>query len=106
MSQIVIPAVGMGATLAYPQDRCPYVVVAVGARTVKVLPLRTDGLDPTGQCNGFPVFDYVFSAEQITERVQLNMLPKTAYRRKCGNFYLGGTLLLVGRARYFRNFAD
>ena len=100
----VTPEVGMGATMCYPQDCYPYVVIAVGpnAKTLKVLRLRTDGLKPSGQCNGFPVFD----EDVPTDRIEGGTLPAIAYLRKDGRYYVKGTRLSVGRARYSRNWAD
>lgn len=102
------PTVGMGATLCYPQDRHPYVIVAVGAtgKTVQVLPLKTEGLKPTGKCNGFPVFDHKIEGDEIGKRMDGMAIRKTAHLRKDGRFYLGGTPLAIGSAQYYRNYAE
>lgn len=70
------PAVGMGATQFYPQDRYPYVVVeasrtghAIWVRPLECVSTRT-GHAPAGSCNGFPVWDHEYTDAELEALVQ------------------------------------
>lgn len=109
------PAVGMGATQVYPQDRYPYVVVEVSrtGHAIWVKPLRTvfsdTGHEPEGRCNGFPVWVHVYTEDEIRDLVQADVAPVKLTRRTDGRYRpVGGNDLIfgLGQARYFRNYAD
>jgi hypothetical protein len=97
---------GMGATLCYPEDKVPYVVTAIKGNTVIVQSVNSDDLPKSGDCNGFPVFDHTFTAEELEAR----KVPQTAVTLRChkdGRWYnSGGTRFVIGYARYFRNYAS
>jgi hypothetical protein len=109
-----VPQVGTLATLCYPQDRYPLVVTRVGKNWVEVSRIETNGLPKTGECNGFPVFDYqwVGNIEEhpdLKERVTglgVTAFTCKAYLRKDGFYYRGGTRIRIGSARYYRNYSD
>lgn len=102
---------GTGATLLYPQDRMPYVVVGSTEKTITVVPLPMvsyqTGHKPRGKHNGFPVWDHTYTDDEIEEFTTKALIgPKRAYLRKDGRYYLGGTPMSVGKARFYRNYAD
>lgn len=98
------PRFGMGATLCYPTDRRPYVIIHVTKTTVDVLPVSTEGLEPDGKCNGFPVYDHRFDVTNLMDRAEPGAA--RAFRDKSGRYHLGGIRLAIGYAHYYRNYAD
>lgn len=109
------PAVGTGATLYYPQDRYPYVVVEVSrtGNAIWVKPVETvstkTGHAPAGTCNGFPVWDHTYTDDEVKALVQDGVTPTKLTRRADGRYRPVGSSDVVyglGHARYFRNYAD
>lgn len=114
MTETIQPYPGMGATLLYPSDRYPAVITAVNqtGTEIEIEPLRDVGTD-TGHApdhfNGdYPVWDHTYTAAEITDlRIKNNRAKYTARLRKDGKFYTkGGTPILVGTARYYRDYSD
>ena len=105
MSERIKPVVGMGATLAYPQDRYGYVItnVSKSCKVITVRRLSDDVLQPAHYCNGYPVFDHIFCGLMDLDCYEGEW---KAYLHKDGRYYLGGTLLSIGTARYYRNYAE
>lgn len=103
-----------GATLLYPQDRLPYVIVGYTEKTIDVVPLLMVSYDtghqPSGKHNGYPVWDHTYTDDEIQrfalEVAKQGVWPKRAYLRKDGRHYLGGTPMHVGAARFRRDYAD
>ncbi|WP_155855165.1 hypothetical protein [Actinotalea ferrariae] len=109
------PVVGMGATQVFPQDRYPYVVVAVSrtGHAIWVKPLKTvstqTGHEPAGRCNGFPVWDHTYTDAEVKALVDQHAEPTKLTRRGDGRYRPVGSGELafgLGQARYFRNYAD
>lgn len=106
------PEIGMGATLCYPDDRYPYVVTSVTKTTIVVEPLVTvskaTGHPPTRMRGPFPIWDHAYSPDEMAtlRHPDGRSLRRRAHRRKDGRFYLHGTPLLVGEARYRRDYSD
>lgn len=98
------PLINGGATLCYPQDRVPYLIVRVTPNTLVVRPISYDGIKPTRYINGFPYFDHLFTFNELQTRVYGK--PQRAYLRKDGRYYLGGNLLITHEARYRRDYSD
>lgn len=104
------PVVDGGATMHYPDDRMPYVVVKVSPSGAKVTlaPVRivdgTTGHRPAGDCNGFPVWDHTYTPEEL--HAMREEYTVTAHRRKDGRYYSGGTRVTFDGARYYRNHAS
>lgn len=112
---VPVPAVGMGATQFYAQDRYPYVVVEVSrtGHAIWVKPLETvstwTGHTPAGSCNGFPVWDHTYTEDEVKSLVQDHVAPRKLTRRSDGRYRPVGCSDVVfglGHARYFRNYAD
>ena len=109
------PAIGMGATQLYPQDRYPYVVVEVSAtgHAIWVKPLETvstaTGHEPDGSCNGFPVWDHTYTDDELKTLVVERAEPTKLTRRQDGCYRPVGSSDVtfgIGHARYYRNCAD
>lgn len=106
----VQPAVGMGATLCYPQDKYPLLITKVTAKTICVRMVHTSGdtapdIKPADRCNGFPVFDYQYSAEELQKAAYGEEI--RCYKRQNNRYYTkGGSPIALGFARYYRNYAD
>lgn len=110
-----VPAVGEGATLYYPADRYPYVVVEVSAtgHAIWVKPLScvdmTTGHEPAGSCNGFPVWDHTYTDDELKTLAVEHAEPMKLTRRQDGRYRPVGSSDItvgIGHARYYRNFAD
>ena len=101
-----VPQPGDLATLVYPDDRAPYVVAKVSpsGKKITIEALSTDGLKPSSQCNGFPVFDHRFTPEEVQARKTGRV--EAAYRQGDGSYKQGCLPVWLGEARYFRNYAD
>ena len=91
------------ATLCYPQDRCPIVLTRKGKRKMTGFHLATDDLTPSGDCNGFPVYNIAILEENA---VILAGRPVSIYRKADGWQYASCIPVQIGIARYCRNFAD
>lgn len=107
------PAVGMGATKLYPQDKYPLRIVKVSptGHAIWVDEVRTvggaTGHAPNGNCNGYPVWDHTYTDADLDQFTEPGYTQK-ATRRADGTYRLVGEqpVLWVSRACYFRNFAD
>lgn len=103
------PKPGMGATLCYPSDRYPLLIVAVTAKTITVRRVHTSGdtaprIEPADRCNGFPVFNYDFKEDELAKAAYGE--PIRCYMNKHGVYKMGCSPVIVGVARYYRNYAD
>lgn len=99
--------IGRGVTKIHPQDRVPYVVVAKTATTLKVVLVDDRNLQPEGQHNGFPVFDHVFTPEELQARKRADWPPETLRRNNRGRWqFSGGTPASVLCARYRRDYSE
>lgn len=102
------PAVGQGATLVYPDDRYLFRITAVSKSGHKITMewILTTGLKPDDYCNGFTVFDHIYTAEEIAAAPASKDI-RHAYRNKDGKYRVGGSIpVIIGTARYRRNYAD
>lgn len=101
------PEVGMGATLLYPQDRYPYVITAVTAKTITVQRVETvstkTGHSPSHYNGPYPVWSHTYTAEEL-DNLAIDG-ERRAYLHRDGRYYLGRTPLLVGEAIYHRDFS-
>jgi hypothetical protein len=101
MEQSANVKVGMGATLCFPSDRRPYVVVSVGRASLKVQALDTRGIGVTGL--GYGVADHTLSPEEYRPIGKL----ERAWKHKDGFYYMHGSCrLCIGEAHYRRDFND
>lgn len=99
MAEKTQPQVGMGATLVYPNDRYPYVVVAVSPSgkqiTVEELETVTPAMANTEPSPG--EWSYYYTAEDLRNR--RTGQKKVAHLRKNGRYYLNDIPLALGTAR-------
>ncbi len=102
------PVVGMGASLVYPSDIYPYVVVrVVSDKVIDVARLRHDHLKPNGDHNGFPVYSAVIDPADYAIAAGWEKSPERARKHKDGRWYLGGSSpLSIGYAKYRRDWSD
>ena len=101
------PYVGMTATINYPQDKEPAVITDIlnNGDTLVLAPLDTHDLQPVRTCNGFPVFDSTLDQEEELTRV--SSVRYRVHKNKMGIFVTqSGCWVILGVARYYRNFAD
>lgn len=125
MEQEIQPAVGMGATVYYPQDRYPMVITRVSesGKTFWAVPLKTvsltTGHEPARFDGPFPVWSHVYTDEEL---VSLAYTPEEL-ALKSGGYYAGagtverrvtltkrgwtsgGTHIEPGKATYHRNYS-
>ena len=106
---LVKPEVGVGATLIYPRDRRPLVIGRiVNARCIEVARVECKS-EPEGFHNGFPVHDTVVTPEELAAALVHATTDKCflkAYLRKDNHYYLGGTPISIGTARYRSDYSD
>lgn len=109
------PVIGEGATIHYPSDKMPYVVVGISATGSKVTlePLReptpATGHTHAGTHNGFPVIDHEYTADELAAGSPMRhdtRLTTAVYRRKNGRYYDGSLRVTFGGARYYRDYSD
>lgn len=94
--------VGMGATLCYPQDRWPYVVIGIGKYSLKVQRLDTSGLGVTTPL-GYGIADHTLKPEEYRPIGEV----EHAWKHKDGCYYMGGYIrLTIGKAHYYRDYND
>lgn len=94
------------ATLCYPQDKYPLVVIKRTAKTLTLAYISTDGLKPTDFHNGFPVYDHRFTVEEAQELVIKDHTIK-AYLTKRGTYQAYGCApIRLGEARLYRDHSD
>lgn len=97
-----IPKVGDLATLCYPSDSYPYIVVEVSPTGAKI---TLEGLEPASDkparyVRSFPVWDCPGDpAKRNRGRI-------TAHRGARGYMVAGSTPLVLGSARYYRDWSD
>ncbi len=105
--------VGTGATLIYPDDRAPYVIIEDRGDTLVLKELHTvskeTGHKPRSFQNGYPVWDHTYTPEEIARFcpasggvgtvVTVHQVGQDSYTDAEGLVYL------IGRARYYRNYA-
>jgi hypothetical protein len=97
-----IAKVGDPATMHYPSDQYPYVVVAVSASGSKITleALDYSGLAPAYHAGPFPVFDSEVPTDWRTGRMIVAHLAREGYN------YAGSTPISIGYARYRRDHSD
>jgi hypothetical protein len=91
------------ATLLYPTDRWPYLIVRRTRTTLTMVRINVDNL-PEGAMN-FPYTDYSFTVEEAVAR-KMEGEVKAYYSRKSRMFKLHGCPIRLGEARYFRDWTD
>lgn len=99
------------ATRLLPQDSYPFEIIGRTAKTITVKELKhltfKDGFEPSGYCNGFPVWDHYYTAAEIATLADPNGRVMTLRMHKDGRYYdSAGIPFAIGFARYYRNFAD
>lgn len=93
------------ATLVYPDDRYPLVIIKRTKTTLTLARLNTDGIAPADYCNGFPVYNHRFTVEEAEARITDRT--ETAHKTKRGTYQLYGYApVRLGEAHYYRNMAD
>lgn len=97
-----IAKVGDPATLVYPQDNYPYVVVAVspGGAKITLEALDYSGLAPAYHHGPFPVYDCEVETSRRSGRTI------TAHLGRHGYAVGGSTPVAIGQARYRRDWSD
>lgn len=109
--EFVKPEIGEGATLHYPSDSYPYVVVSTSAtgKTVDVLPVRTvdrtTGHEPAYFNGPWPVWSHTYTPEELQE-LKREGAQKITVRYTKNGWTAGGSRFTMGKARYHRNYAD
>lgn len=103
------PQYGTLATLVYPQDRYPYVVVG-GAKSghylfVAPVEYRNLPMQSNGTHNGFPVNDRTYSKDEALANARFAGATRIT-RGKDGKYSDHGTPFSVGVARYRRDWSD
>lgn len=111
----------VGATLCYPQDRYPYLIVGAtrSGKTINLSSLPTDafkaGFSPAGFHNGFPVWDHTWTEEEMEAFLKDEEEPisrpsrkviKARWSTRFQRWTCNGTPIHVGHARYFRDYSD
>lgn len=103
------PQYGTPATLVYPQDRYPWVVVggAQSGHYLFVAPVEYHNLpmESSGTHNGFPVNDREYTSEEALANVRYAGARRIT-RGKDGRYQDHGTPFSVGAARYRRDWSD
>jgi hypothetical protein len=92
----------MLATIRFPSDKMPIILTKIGKAKATGYFLETNHLQPTGQCNGFPVYNVEILEGEAKETCKEVVVHKT----KRGWQYASGVPVDMGRAIYFRNYAD
>lgn len=110
MSDVSTPVVGQGATAHSHGDSYPYVVFAVSAdgREVVLIPLKdvdeATGHEPARNSKGFPVWDHVYTDEELVSLREEGDWRVRAHRDAEGRFHsTGGARIVFGQARFFRD---
>lgn len=106
--------VGTPATLMYPQDRYGYVAVRVTPTGKTAWFVRIESKDKdlkvSHMVNGFPVYDHVFTSEEIEFALKTAVTAnyERASLRKDGTWKMmnSDTPLRIGEARYRRDYSD
>lgn len=106
--------VGRGATLHLHTDKMPYVVVSVSPTGAYVVlaPLKdihdVVKLPAAGECNGFPVLDHVYTAEEVAAcSYSPNSVGQIKATRRWNGGYMNGSCgVTFDEARIFRNYAE
>ncbi len=91
------------ATLHYPSDLYPYVVVAVSptGSKVKLERIERAATAPARFTNGFPVWDCDGDPNKRVGLIDI------AHRNAAGKYAVGGsTPVSFGRARYYRDYSE
>lgn len=107
----IVPVVGMGATIVYPQDNYPAVVVRVSksGKTAWLKRLRTvdgtTGHEPARYDGPFPIYDHVYTDQERQDLLLDHSQEQRVSLRKNGRWAAGETPVRMGEARYYRNFS-
>jgi hypothetical protein len=94
------------ATILYPHDRLPLLQLKRTKATITFIYVSHEHVEPSGNHNGFPVYDHHFTLEEAiahgnTERTI------TAHRNRKGQWFAYGWLPIdIGHARYYRDYSD
>lgn len=102
---------GTPATICYPDDAYPAVVVEATAKFATLVPVKTvsesTGHQPAYYNGSFPVWDHTYTEDEIKTLRRDNFPTTRVSRRKNGRWYIVGTKVPVkmGEAHYRRNFA-
>lgn len=103
------PQYGTPATLVYPQDRYPWVVVggSQSGHHLFVAPVEYRDLPMVspGSHNGYPVNDRTYSSEECLAHVRFNGATRIT-RKQNGQYTDHGTPFALGIARYRRDWSD
>lgn len=105
------PEVGQGATLHYPQDTYGFVVTKVSesGKTVTLAELVSPSLNTGHEVNHydgpFPVWDHIYTEDELKSMVDSNGKTTTIRLNKNGRWMSKGTPFTVGAARYHRNYS-
>jgi hypothetical protein len=111
MAQNITPTVGMGATLCLPSDRYPYVITETSADlgTLTLEPLlevsKSTGHKPASYAGPFPVWDHTYTEAELYS-LRRGFLEVKGYLDAHGDYRCQGGKLIIGEARYYRNYSD
>lgn len=94
------------ATMCYPQDKYPLVVVKRTKTTLTLARISTNGLKPDGYHNGFPVYDHRYTVEEAQELViEGNTIRANLTKR--GTYQTSGCIpIRLGEARFYRDHSE
>lgn len=92
------------ATLVYPSDRYPMLIIRRTRATMTCRMANVDGLKPTGMSGGFPVYDHLLTQEQAISRAYGPEFK--IYQTKRGWQYKSCAPVWIGEARYYRDCSD
>ena len=105
----------LGATMFYPQDRVPLVVIKSSKTgfTIEFLRVRSVGIDtghePARYSGPFPVWDHDYTPDELelyTEQiVAANNRQVARWSDQLGCYQMGGVPIRVGVANYHRDFS-
>lgn len=108
------PVANGPATLLYPDDCYPYLVLSVSPSGSFAVVERLQevsgktGHKPEGNHNGFPVWSHYYTTDELQSMRYPEGKRETqkAHRRKDGRYYLGGVVMTFAYARYRRDYSD
>ena len=91
------------ATMVYPSDRYPLLIVARTRKVLTVARLDVDNLPE--HVSRWPVVDWILTLEEAVARVTDRL--DTAQLHRDGKYWMNGCCpVAFGRARYYRDWSD
>jgi hypothetical protein len=108
----IVPVEGTHATIHYPQDSYPAVVVRA-TKSGKTAWIKTvvaassiDSIEPSRYDGPWPVYDHTYTDEEVAEYTLHGAQETRVFLRKDGHYRTAsGALVTFGSAHYYRNFS-